>query len=269
MRFTCRAFSSAIAAKSESASSSFKSRGSNPSGPTQLISSITPRQVSRNRTGTATIDRVSIFVFSSTFPKNRLSFEVSGTITTSPCCATQPAMPWPSLIRTSFNAWEALPTASSKYSSCFASSSSSSDQLSGLRNSSIFSIIVRSTWSSCSDDVSAFPNSWKTATSPASRCSTGTPGFLRRSTFGNCLISSRLTFTRVSACSRHSQPLYPLAAPEFRHLCFADLGQYRRPGKSYATCQWYRRCHLAILSAGLAPHLELDFPAATTQRRDL
>src|SRR6266704_1868197 len=137
MRFTWRAFSSAIAAKSESASSSFRSRGSNPSGPMQLISSITPKQVSRNFTGTATIDCVSVFVFSSTCEKNRVSFEVSGTTTVSPCAATQPAIPCPIFTRTSFNAVEAVPTASSKYNSCFASSSSSSDQLSGRRNSSI------------------------------------------------------------------------------------------------------------------------------------
>src|SRR6266705_2903965 len=60
-----------MAAKSASASSSFRSRGSNPSGPMQLISSMTPRQVSRNLTGTATIDCVSVLVFSSTFEKNR------------------------------------------------------------------------------------------------------------------------------------------------------------------------------------------------------
>src|SRR3989441_4911242 len=137
----------------------------------QLISSITPRQVSRNLTGTATIDCVSVLVFSSTFAKNRVSFVVSGTTTVSPCCATQPAIPCPILIRTSFSACEAFPTASSKYSSCLASSSSSSDQLSGRRNSSIFSMMVRRTWSSCSEDVSAFPSSWKTATSPFSRCS--------------------------------------------------------------------------------------------------
>src|SRR2546428_2512889 len=100
--------------KSESASSSFRSRGSNPSGPMQLISSMTPRQVSRNLTGTATIDCVSVLVFSSTFEKNRVSFEVSGTTTVSPCCATQPAIPCPILMRTSFSACEAFPTASSK-----------------------------------------------------------------------------------------------------------------------------------------------------------
>src|SRR6266478_5373400 len=123
----------------------FKSRGSKPSGPMQLINSITPRQVSRNFTGTATIDCVSVFVFSSTFPKNRVSFAVSGTTTVSPCCATQPAIPCPTLMRTSFSACEAFPTASSKYSSCVVSSSSSSDQLSGRRNSSIFSMMVRRT----------------------------------------------------------------------------------------------------------------------------
>src|SRR6266481_3953236 len=192
MRFTCRAFSSAMAAKSESASSSFKSRASNPSGPMQLISSMTPKHVSRNFTGTATIDCVSVLVFSSTCEKNRVSFDVSGTTTVSPCCATQPAMPCPIFTRTSFNAVDAVPTASSKYNSCLASSSSNSDQLSGRRNSSIFSMIVRNTWSSCNDDVSALPSSWKTATSPASRLSPGSPGFLRRSTAGNCLGSSTL-----------------------------------------------------------------------------
>src|SRR6266404_5321090 len=179
-----------MAAKSESASSSFKSRASNPSGPMQLINSITPKQVSRNFTGTATIDCVSVLVFSSTCEKNRVSFEVSGTTTVSPCCATQPAMPCPIFTRTSFNAVDAVPTASSKYNSCLASSKSSNDQLSGRKNSSIFSIIVRSTWSSCSDEVSAFPSSWKTATSPASRLSPGCPGFRRRSTAGNCFGSS-------------------------------------------------------------------------------
>src|SRR5947208_10564296 len=59
--------------------------------PMQLISSMTPRQVSRNLTGTATIDCVSVLVFSSTFAKKRVSFVVSGTTTVSPCCATQPA----------------------------------------------------------------------------------------------------------------------------------------------------------------------------------
>src|SRR5712671_7309453 len=158
----------------------------------QLISSITPRQVSRNLTGTATIDCVSVLVFSSTFEKKRVSFVVSGTTTVSPCCATQPAIPCPIFTRTSFNAVDAVPTASSKYNSCLASSSSNSDQLSGRKNSSIFSMIVRNTWSSCNDDVSAFPSSWKTATSPASRLSPGSPGFLRRSTVGNCLRSSTL-----------------------------------------------------------------------------
>ena len=106
---------------------------------------MTPRQVSRNLTGTATMDCVSVFVFSSTLEKNRVSLVVSGTTTVSPCWATQPAIPCPILIRTSFSAWEAFPTANSKYSSCLASSRSSSDQLSGRRNSSIFSMIVRRT----------------------------------------------------------------------------------------------------------------------------
>ena len=53
--------------------------------PTQLISSITPRQWSRKRTGTATIERVSILVFSSTLEKNRVSWLTSGTITASSC----------------------------------------------------------------------------------------------------------------------------------------------------------------------------------------
>src|SRR5690348_7192763 len=95
-----------MAAKSESASSSFKSRGSNPPGPTQLISSMTPRHVSRKRTGTATMDCVSVLVFSSTLEKKRVSFEVSGTTTVSPCCATQPAMPCPILMRTSLRSEE-------------------------------------------------------------------------------------------------------------------------------------------------------------------
>src|SRR6266481_5729998 len=252
IRFTCRAFSRAIAAKSESASSSFRSRASNPSGPTQLISSITPKQVSRNFTGTATIERVSIFVFSSTLPKNRVSFEVSGTITISPCCATHPAIPCPTLTRTSFSACEALPTASSKYNSCFGSSSSSNDQLSGRRNSSIFSMMVRRTWSSCSEEVSALPNSWKTATSPASRCSEGTPGFRRRSTVGNCLISSTLTEVGFSGWCETLQ-LRCLPGHQVSTPVPANLGQYRRRSKVRASRPWYRRSHFAILSrAGAA-----------------
>src|SRR6266403_3839436 len=181
----------------------------------QLISSITPRQVSRNFTGTATIDCVSVLVFSSTCEKNRVSFEVSGTTTVSPCAATHPAIPCPIFTRTSFNAVEAVPTASSKYNSCLASSSSNSDQLSGRKNSSIFSMIVRNTWSSCREEVSALPNSWNTATSPASRCSEGRPGFLRRSTVGNCLISSTLTEVGFSGWCETLQIRCPAGAPSF------------------------------------------------------
>ena len=195
----------------------------------QLISSMTPKHVSRNFTGTATIDCVSVFVFSSTCEKNRVSFEVSGTTTVSPWAATQPAIPCPILTRTSFNAVEAVPTASSKYNSCFASSSSSSDQLSGRRNSSIFSMIVRSTWSSCSDDVSAFPSSWKTATSPASRLSPGSPWFRRRSMAGNCFVSSTLggpipfAFCRVLSYENTA----PFAASIFLRFT-ASIGTLRK-----------------------------------------
>src|SRR5438445_9871962 len=118
-----------MAAKSQSASSSFTALESNPSGHTQLINSITPRQVSRNRTGTATIDCVSVLVFSSTFEKKRVSFEVSGTTTVSPCCATQPAIPCPILTRTSLSACEAFPTSITKYSSGISSSNNSKHQL--------------------------------------------------------------------------------------------------------------------------------------------
>src|SRR6266851_1680 len=245
MRFTCRAFSSAMAAKSESASNSFKSRASNPSGPMQLISSMSPKQVSRNFTGTATIDCVSVLVFSSTCEKNRVSFEVSGTTTVSPCAATHPAIPCPIFTRTSFNAVEAVPTASSKYNSCLASSSSNSDQLSGRRNSSIFSMIVRNTWSSCNDDVSAFPSSWKTATSPASRLSPGSPGFLRRSTVGNCLGSCTLGGPVPSLCvsNRAIERIHD-GARSF--LLSAIQGQYSHAAKMCATYPWYRRGYLAI-----------------------
>src|SRR3989449_716273 len=111
-----------MAAKSARASSSARSRPWKPSGPMQLISSITPRQRSRKRTGIATMDCVSIMVFSSTLEKKRVSLLTSGTITFSPCCATQPAMPCPTLMRMSLSACAPLPTASSKWSSCLASS---------------------------------------------------------------------------------------------------------------------------------------------------
>src|SRR2546422_716495 len=142
-----------MAAKSARASSSARSRPWKPSGPMQLISSITPRQRSRKRTGMATMDCVSIMVFSSTLEKKRVSLLTSGTITFSPCCATQPAMPCPTLMRMSLSACAPLPTASSKWSSCLASSTSSSDQVSGRRNSSIFSMMVRRTWSSWRDEA--------------------------------------------------------------------------------------------------------------------
>ena len=130
-----------------------------------LINSMTPRHCSRKRTGTATIDCVSIFVFASTWPKKRASFDVSGTTTALPVCATHPASPWPTLIRTSFNDSAPLPVAIWKYSSCLSTSIRSNDQVSGRNTSLILSMIVRSTWSNCSDDVKAFPSSWNTETS--------------------------------------------------------------------------------------------------------
>src|SRR5579863_682372 len=252
MRLTCRAFSRAIAAKSASASSNFKSRASNPSGPMQLINSMTPKHVSRNFTGTATIDCVSVLVFSSTCEKNRVSLAVSGTTTVSPCAATQPAIPCPIFTRTSFSACEAVPTASSKYNSCFASSSNSNDQLSGRRNSSIFSMIVRSTWSSCSDEVSAFPSSWKTATSPASRRSEGSPGLRRRSTFGNCLVSSTLDSPIPFSFGGRANVRIHDSVRSFGLPAFHR--QYRRAVKTEATCPWYRRCYLAIHAWSVQMH---------------
>src|SRR2546425_1217879 len=194
-----------MAAKSARASSSARSRPWKPSGPMQLISSITPRQRSRKRTGMATMDCVSIMVFSSTLEKKRVSLLTSGTITFSPCCATQPAMPCPTLMRMSLRACAPLPTASSKWSSCLASSTSSSDQVSGRRNSSIFSMMVRRTWSSWRDEVSALPSSWKTATSPASRWFTFTAELRRRSTPLKLLVSSTVRLN-----------LHPLVRPRPR-----------------------------------------------------
>jgi len=90
------AHSRADGAKSESASSSFKSRGFESLGPMQLISSITPRQVSRNFTGTATIGlRFGFFVFLVDLPKNRVSFAVSGTTTVSPAVPPNRQFPAP------------------------------------------------------------------------------------------------------------------------------------------------------------------------------
>src|SRR3989442_2931659 len=166
---------------------------------------MTPRQRSRMRTGTATIECVSSLVFAPSFKKNRVSRLRSGTITASPCCATHPAMPCPSLMRTSLSACDPFPTASSKYKSCLASSISSSDHVSGRRNSSIFSMMVRRTWSSCSDDVSALPSSWKTATSPASRWFTFTAELRRRSTPLKLLVSSTVRLN-----------LHPLVRPRPR-----------------------------------------------------
>src|SRR5437763_3573866 len=228
----------------------------------QFINSITPRQVSRKQIGKATMDFVSVFVFSSTLEKKRVSLEVSGTTTVSPCCATQPAMPCPILMRTSLSACEAFPTASSKYSSCFSSSSKRRDQLSGRRNSSIFSMIVRRTWSSCREEVSAFPNSWKTATSPFSR-SDDVATLRRRSTAGNWFTSStpryacplwfcnRPSFSR--SCTQTCSRLQPKPAQVSRNtipprprLNAVILPQYRLLLKRDAICLWYRRSHLAI-----------------------
>src|SRR6266849_9592939 len=107
-------------------------------------------------------------------------------------------------------------------------------------------MMVRRTWSSCREEVSALPNSWNTATSPASRCSEGTPGFRRRSTVGNCLISSTLTEVGFSGWCETLK----LRCPAGRQVSTpvpANLGQYRRPSKVRASRPWYRRSHLAIL----------------------
>src|ERR1700722_10236909 len=172
------------------------SRSLNPSGPILLINSITPRHCSRKRTGTATIDCVSIFVLASTCPKNRESFDVSGTTTALPVCATHPASPCPTLMRTSFRDSAPLPVAIWKYSSLRSTSISNSDQVSGRNTSLILSMIVRSTWSSCSDDVRALPSSRNTVTSLVASeinggsigngiLALGAVGFRRRSTPSN------------------------------------------------------------------------------------
>src|SRR3989454_804387 len=114
-----------MAAKSARASSSARSRPWKPSGPMQLISSITPRQRSRKRTGMATMDCVSM--------------------------------------------------------------------------------MVRRTWSSWRDEVSALPSSWKTATSPASRWFTFTAELRRRSTPLKLLVSSTVRLN-----------LHPLVRPRPR-----------------------------------------------------
>src|SRR5215813_9623103 len=105
-------------------------------------------------------------------------------------------------------------------------------------------MIVRSTWSSCSDDVSALPSSWKTATSPASRRSSGPPALRRRSTAGNCLGSSTLGIscplrTRLKAVLQKHKAVGSLVES-------ALPGQYRHRVKSDATSPLYRRCHFAI-----------------------
>ena len=58
---------------------------------------MTPRQWSRKRTGTATMECVSILVFSSTLAKKRVSWLTSGTITACWFCATQPGDALPHL----------------------------------------------------------------------------------------------------------------------------------------------------------------------------
>src|SRR5690348_6335409 len=108
-------------------------------------------------------------------------------------------------------------------------------------------MIVRRTWSSCKEEVSAFPNSWKTATSPASRCSPETAGLRRRSTAGNCFASSTLGWSLKWMMSRfkperragHNTTAAIRGEP-------ANLGQYRHQSKRGARISWYRRGHLAI-----------------------
>src|SRR5215472_11586944 len=170
-------------------------------------------------------------------------------------------------MRTSRSACEALPTASSKYSSCFSSSRSSNDQLSGRRNSSIFSMIVRRTWSSWREEVSAFPNSWKTATSPFSR-SDDVATLRRRSTAGNCFTFSTrqrvlpLWFYNPSLFSPRAhdraRPAKASSGPENRtrpcaRLKTANLPQYRPLLKKDAICLWYGSCDVAIFVRRVGP----------------
>src|SRR5258708_4446824 len=116
-------------------------------------------------------------------------------------------------------------------------------------------MIVRRTGSSCSEDVSAFPNSWKTATSPFSRCSDGTAGLRRRSTAGNWFTSSTRAnssplripgLTMLPPCP--GQPDIRLETRIRPILTNAgNLRQYRLHAKRGATRSWYRRGYLAIL----------------------
>ena len=123
------AFSMAMAQGSTRVSRSSRSAWVN-LPPCLLITCTTPMVRPREMRGAQRTDLVWNCVEASNRRAKRGSFEVSFTMVGSPVCATQPAIPSPTLTRNTATSLPFSPRASSKVSSCFSSSSIRMDQAS-------------------------------------------------------------------------------------------------------------------------------------------